>query len=715
MESNKHKDTQSKEASDQGSLQVPAFLLPAVLASLGLDDADVHSTLTPDILFNALHDKEYQTRVWAVRALGRLAKEGLVATDPLLDALNDKQWQVRATAVFALSGLGASAPLKVFEAALYDEERAVRAAAVRAIALLNERDLIAPALSDPDWLVRESAVLALGEAGSSAPVLPLVSALKDEDSVVRKAAMWALQQAHPTVAAALAYEVAAPDKQQIAIATQALVPAMQTQATNGEDMPENADIVVTDLDELPARVPHTVPVRPRGRLWRFAEGAVAAILVASIVLSWVALARHFNLSAPAQQNQPVPTLTPVQGGLPPTHPAKLLFDFHGKGEIFLDGWTPDGRYLGFINDNPSTPGQFVNGGEHVYAWDAATRTLKETFTLPTLPAGVQGNFGFGPGRYLLFLSDNGLLQVWDFVSGRKVFTYHQAIGGWVYWGWSNGGQLIALNGQNNGQIEIWNVVTGQKVAAYSVPVQNIFEMLWSPDDRYIAAASNDRVMMVWDAMTGKVVLNVPHYDVEYVQWSPNGQRLFAALPLESQVQVWNVFSQKLLLTSSHYSHNVQWSFDGAHIISYEDNQWLVWDARTGRTTLTLPFMQNARNADNTSNDYRYFALSNSGNTVQIWDTVTGREVLDYGGHASNVRVLATGWAPDNRHVASLDSDGRLLIWDALTGKTLYSYQVKLLPTPGLFWSPDGRMITLVSQPNQVSQPPFMEIYAVGAV
>lgn len=100
------------------------------------------------------------------------------------------------------------------------------------------------------------------------------------------------------------------------------------------------------------------------------------------------------------------------------------------------------------------------------------------------------------------------------------------------------------------------------------------------------------------------------------------------------------------------------------ISSDEDNQWLVWDTRTGRSTLTLSVIQNAQNQDTTSNDYRYIALSNRGNTVQIWDTTTGREVLDYRGHAANVRVLATGWEPDNRHIASLGSDGRLLIWDA---------------------------------------------------
>jgi len=709
MEGNKQRETHRQRPDDRGDVQAPAFLLPTVLASLGLDDADVQSPLTTDILLHALHDEDYKVRVWAVRVLGR--QVGSVAMEPLMAALRDEQWQVRATAVFVLADLGASAPVEALAAALHDEDRAVRTAAVRALSLLKEHELVAEALSDSDWQVREAAALALGEFGSSAPALPLVSAFKDDNSTVREAAMWALQQAHPAIAEAMASEASAPIKQQLARAPQARVDEMQAQATDSEDVQEESGVIVTDL---PARTPRYAPPTPRRRLWHIVEGAIAAVLVAGILLSWLVVAQHFHPSVPARQSQPAPT--PVQSALPLTHPAKILFNYHGKGNIFMYGWTPDSRYLAFINDNPSTPGEFVNGGENVYVWDATTRKLTRTFTLPTLPAGVQGNFGFGPGRYLIFFADNGLLQVWDFVSAQKLLTYQQANGGWIYWGWSNDSKLIALNSQSDGKIEIWNVTTGRKVAAYTVPVQNIFEMLWSPDDRYIAAASNDRVMMVWDAMTGKIVLNVPHYDVEYVEWAPDAQRLFAALPIESEVQVWNVFSGKLLQTSSNYSHNTaRWASDGVHIISFEDNQWLVWDSRTGRATLTLPVTQNAQNQDTTSNDYRYIALSNRGNTVQIWDTTTGREVLDYRGHAANVRVLATGWAPDNRHVASLGSDGWLLIWDALTGKTLYSYQVSLLPTPGLLWSPDGRMITLVGQPIPFfgSAPPLIEVLQVG--
>ncbi len=155
MESNQQRETHRQRPDDRGDVQAPAFLLPTVLASLGLDDADVQPPLTADILLHALHDEDYKVRVWAVRVLGR--QVGSVAMEPLVAALRDEQWQVRTTAVFVLADLGASAPVKALAAALHDEERAVRTAAVRALSLLQEHALVGEALSDSDWTTAQCA------------------------------------------------------------------------------------------------------------------------------------------------------------------------------------------------------------------------------------------------------------------------------------------------------------------------------------------------------------------------------------------------------------------------------------------------------------------------------------------------------------------------------------------------------------------------------
>ncbi|HEY7418419.1 MAG TPA: HEAT repeat domain-containing protein [Ktedonobacteraceae bacterium] len=120
----------------------------------------------------------------------------------LLDALHHQQWEIRAAAVHALEGSDLQAPLEPLIAALQDEHRLVRAAAVRALGRLAANtseastlvDYIFIALRDEEWEVREMAVLTLGERDEPAVRPLLQAALQDTNSSVREVAATALSR-----------------------------------------------------------------------------------------------------------------------------------------------------------------------------------------------------------------------------------------------------------------------------------------------------------------------------------------------------------------------------------------------------------------------------------------------------------------------------------------------------------------------------------------
>jgi len=146
-----------------GNAQVPSSLLQTVMHRLGLPPEQARSELSFDDAKVRLTSDDWEVRVAAVRALGKLDTAASIAL--IVSALDDQDGSVRAAAVHVLGNLGKQAPF----------------------------DQLVAALHDADWHVRESAVLALGKQGQRVPHEVLLTALHDTDGSVQEAARLALQ------------------------------------------------------------------------------------------------------------------------------------------------------------------------------------------------------------------------------------------------------------------------------------------------------------------------------------------------------------------------------------------------------------------------------------------------------------------------------------------------------------------------------------------
>jgi WD40 repeat protein/tRNA A-37 threonylcarbamoyl transferase component Bud32 len=81
--------------------------------------------------------------------------------------------------------------------------------------------------------------------------------------------------------------------------------------------------------------------------------------------------------------------------------------------------------------------------------------------------------------------------------------------------------------------------------------------------------------------------------------------------------------------------------------------------------------------------------ADAGNTVRVWDATTGRETLTLKGH--RLAVTKVAFSPDGRRLASGSQDNTLKVWDAATGKELASLkQTSNVKSVG--FSPDGLRI-----------------------
>jgi outer membrane protein assembly factor BamB len=250
--------------------------------------------------------------------------------DQWLAALDDSDWNTRATAARMLGELGKLTPLEPLLAALNDEDESVRAATVRALGKLGERapvDRLVKALSDPSWMVREMAALTLGELDKRVPSGPLVDILHagHEDTCVREAAQLALQQAHPEILSSLAQYTAITrqardqspgrtDRHRLVKSSQAWLLGLakrffplRTAMQEADDLAEIPDLGTAANSSLPLPPPVSAGSR-RSLPLRIAEGALVALLVLGIGLSWLLLAQKLHLSSHAG---PTPTASPI--------------------------------------------------------------------------------------------------------------------------------------------------------------------------------------------------------------------------------------------------------------------------------------------------------------------------------------------------------------------------------------------------------------------
>lgn len=413
-----------------------------------------------------------------------------------------------------------------------------------------------------------------------------------------------------------------------------------------------------------------------------------------------------NIITACQSSSPNPpslfTGTPIPVITSQVPQSTTLFTYHSQSNLTIPVWLPDNIHLAFVSS------EGTNSSESVDVYNVLTKKLTRTAILPALSSNISGEWTWSPdGSSIVFASTDGKLTIWDTLTGRKLLDYDSHTPSIPLWAWASDSQRIALASQvDTSQVmQVWNVVTGRELLTFFVPTHNINDVEWSPDGEHIAILSSDKTFQLWDSTTGQAIQRFTDPYLSIILWSPDGKRILSSLTIKrtanTSLRIWDVLTGRKLLTySGHTSPAItaQWSSDGQRILSMSMSEMLIWNTSTGQTILRIP-ISTSTNLDiaELSPDGRYLAFSWRDNLVQIWNAVTGRELLINASHEANVQNLA--WSPDSKSIASADADGFVNIWDAATGKAIYTYHVSSAGIQDLFWSSNGQLLAVTTQNN----------------
>lgn len=281
------------------------------------------------------------------------------------------------------------------------------------------------------------------------------------------------------------------------------------------------------------------------------------------------------------------------------------------------------------------------------------------------------------------------VRVIDFGPWSQIISLEWAPDG-RYLAVSTGNQLVLVDPQT------WERVAQAELSA-SAPGLAI-----SPDSRFLAAASRDGLLTLWEVSAGISFELTSLYSVEahrkganQVVFSPDGAWL-ASGGNDALAKVWVLQSGEQvsqIIGGSYAVADLAFSPDGAWLAIINSNLIRLRKPESGVMGLTLQALVPLFSLEY-SLDGRWLAAGDTDNQVLLWDLEGGGTVRVVGEHSGRPgRVEALVWQvafhPQGDMLASAGGEGAVRLWDIITGQSL-----AVLPGHGgaatsVRFSPDG--------------------------
>jgi WD40 repeat protein len=271
--------------------------------------------------------------------------------------------------------------------------------------------------------------------------------------------------------------------------------------------------------------------------------------------------------------------------------------------------------LGFTGNAPGHGGVFSRDGKYLAGVTAAephTLLVYEAATGKRLHAFPWAQFGanaitFAPdGRFLAAAHADGI-KVWDLRTDRLLRAVRQPRLQEVCLDISPDGKTLAA-ATDHAAVRLWDLATGRSVPGLPGLDVAVLALAFSPDGTWLAAADYESVVALWRLPSGRQVAQFPasppdgtcplflicrdHGQVQAVR-VPGGERR-PDTPLRPSPYLWDPATGKKLCTfstASEYLESFALSADGKRLAVGGLAQTHVWDVRTGKELLALPWHQ----------------------------------------------------------------------------------------------------------------------------
>ena len=357
-------------------------------------------------------------------------------------------------------------------------------------------------------------------------------------------------------------------------------------------------------------------------------------------------------------------------------------------------------------------------GQTIHLWDVATG--KQTKTLEG-HAGWVTRIVFSPHGYTLATaSRDKTVRLWDARTGENTRTLRGHTEAFRLIVFNPDGNTLASASYGDRTVRLWDADSGKNLKTLKGHKAGITSIVFSPDGRTLASASSSwhegrkwgpGTIQLWDAHTGQNMktLKARKWGIGSIVFSPDGRTLASASDYET-IHLWDTATgihalwnaitgkgTKTLKRPKSEISSIAFSPDGLTLASGGgDGTVRLWNSHTGKNKRTLKEYTARVDSVAFSPDGRTLASAGSDKTISLWDVATQKQIKTLEEDSGFTRRLSVAFSPDGRTLASASSDGTIRLWDTHT-----STQTKMLSDHdygvcNVVFSSDGSRLASVS-------------------
>jgi WD40 repeat protein/tRNA A-37 threonylcarbamoyl transferase component Bud32 len=355
-------------------------------------------------------------------------------------------------------------------------------------------------------------------------------------------------------------------------------------------------------------------------------------------------------------------------------------------------FTPDGRRLVSVSEDGSAR-----------VWEV--ETAKCLFVLRGHAGPFAGLSISRDGKYAATGSYDQTAKIWDLLAEPGSRTLQAAQSQVSSVRFSRDGSQLAV-ATLGGAMQIWDVRGGVKLREFRGHEEGkrVWRLSWTPDEKHLVSASEDKTLRVWEADTGKAVFSCQADDnwVQDVAISPNGAWL-ATGGGDGVVKLWDAATSKPLWRRDGHKARINalaFGPNGKHLASAGgDAKVRLWDPMTGDALRILEGHTDEVEGVAFSPGGSRLASASDDRTIKVWDLNESRQPLTLAGHTHVVYEVS--FSPDGRRLASASLDGTVKVWDAASGQELLTLRADAGGYRSVAFSPDSRLLAAAGRDGTI--------------